>query len=115
MKAADEFVMGYTNDNPAVSERAIRNHRAFFLGEMERFGSNNYELGYAYATERLARACERKGATNEARSLRRELAEYVSTMHKTLSTGDVAIAVSILDVKMGKHAGELHRLKGNSP
>lgn len=95
------FCIAYTNEDPVVSEQAIIKHREFLQQEMGLYGITNYVLQYAFTLERLARAHEKRSATNEARGLRGELRQWMHNMKETnlslWTVDDVAKAVTRID------------------
>ena len=105
-----ELAIAYASSIPGVAEAALHKHRAFLIKEMSHYGTSNYQIAYAYATERLARECEKRGAAENAHALRVELAAFVNSIDSVergpITTDNVARAVSQIDWAIRKPAAQ---------
>lgn len=80
------MIIGYTNANIQVAERALRDYQRYLIEEESVHYPGSYKYEYAGTTERLIRICEHQGKTDEAAAFREELRRFISNAGDPFAT-----------------------------
>lgn len=80
------MIIGYTNANIQVAERALRDYQKFLVHEARVHNPTTYHGDYAVTTERLIRIFEHQGKTDEAAAFREELQRFISNAGDPFAT-----------------------------